>query len=60
MFGIYLPSCDAPTEINTKLTLEWAHKHFVTRVYILFNFLNSMYDNDKITFGCNILELHIE
>ena len=25
-FGVYFPSCTATTKINTKITLEWAHK----------------------------------
>ena len=29
-------------EINTKITLEWARKQFVTRVHILFYFLHNI------------------
>ena len=35
-FGVYFPRCCATREINTKITLSWAHKQFVTRVHILF------------------------
>ena len=36
------PSCVATREINTKITLEWAHKQFVTRVHTLFYFLHDI------------------
>ena len=39
-FGVYFPSCEAKREINTKITLEWAQKQFVTRVHTLFYFLH--------------------
>ena len=29
-FGVYFPSCEAMREINTKITVEWAQKQFVT------------------------------
>ena len=41
-FGVYFPSCAATKEINTKITLEWAHKQFVTRVHTLFYFLHDI------------------
>ena len=39
-FGVYFLRCAATREINTKITLEWAHKQFVTRVHTLFYFLH--------------------
>ena len=41
-FGVYFPSCEATREINTKMTLEWAQKHFVARVHTLFYFLHDI------------------
>ena len=41
-FGVYFPSCEATREINTKITLEWAQKRFVTRVHTLFYFLHDI------------------
>ena len=38
-FGVYFPSCVATMEINTKLSLAWAHKQFVTRVTYIILFL---------------------
>ena len=35
-FGVYFPRCCATREINTKITLLWAHKQFATRVHTLF------------------------
>ena len=35
-FGVYFPRCCATREINTKITLLWAHKQFATRVPTLF------------------------
>ena len=32
-FCVYFPSCEATREINTKITLSWALKQFVTRVH---------------------------
>ena len=40
--GVYFPSCEATREINTKITLEWAQKRFVTRVHTLFYFLHNI------------------
>ena len=34
-FGVYFPSNEAMSEINTQITLEWAQKQFVTRVHTL-------------------------
>ena len=36
-FGVYLPRCFATGEINSKITLSWALKQFVTRVHTLFS-----------------------
>ena len=36
-FGIYFPRCFATREINTKITLSWALKRFVTRLHTLFS-----------------------
>ena len=36
-FGIFFPRCFATREINTKITLSWALKQFVTRVHTLFS-----------------------
>ena len=36
-FGVYFPRCCATREINTKITLSWAHKQFATRVHTLFS-----------------------
>ena len=41
-FGVYFLSCKATREINTKITLEWAQKRFVTRVHTLFYFLHDI------------------
>ena len=48
IFGVYFPSCAAcaTREINAKITLEWAHKQFVTRVFTLFDFLHDITLND--------------
>ena len=35
-FGDYFPGCCATREINTKITLSWAHKQFATWVHTLF------------------------
>ena len=50
LFGVYLPSCIATREIKTKMTFEWAHQQFVTRVHTLFYFLHDItipQKNDK-------------
>ena len=36
-FSVSFPRCFATREINTKITLSWALKQFVTRVYTLFS-----------------------
>ena len=41
-FGVYFTSCEVTREINTKITLKWAQKQFVTRVYTLFYFLQDI------------------
>ena len=38
-FGVYFPRCCATREINTKITLLWAHKQFATRVHTLYIFM---------------------
>ena len=52
-FGVYFPSC----EINTKITLEWAHKQFVTRVHTLFYFLHDI-TNPEMTLKTTIFAQH--
>lgn len=39
-FGVYFTSCEARSEIYTKITFEWAHKRFVMTVHTLFYFLH--------------------
>ena len=41
-FGVYFPSCTATGEINTEITLEWAHKQFVTWVHTSYYFLHDI------------------
>ena len=41
-FDVYFPSWAATREMNTKITIEWAHKQFFTRVYTLFNFAHDV------------------
>ena len=41
-FGVYIPSYEATREINTKITLEWGQKQFVTRVHTLLYFLHDV------------------
>ena len=36
--GAYFPSRFATLEINTRITLEWAHKQFATRTHTLLSF----------------------
>ena len=36
-FCVYFPRCFATREINTKITLSWALKQFVTQVHTLFS-----------------------
>ena len=35
-FCVYFHCCCATWEMNTKITLLWVHKHFATRVHMLF------------------------
>ena len=56
-FGVYFPSCAATREIITKITLEWAHKQFVTRVHTLFYFLHDI-TNPKMTPKTRIFACH--
>ena len=48
-FGVYFPSCAATREINTKMTLEWAHKQFVTRVHTSFYFSHDIRNTQMTT-----------
>ena len=41
-FDVYFPSCEATRETNTKITLEWTQKQFVTRVHTLSNILHDI------------------
>ena len=41
-FGIYFLSFKATREINTKITLNWAQKQFITRVHTLLYFLHDI------------------
>ena len=41
-FGVYFPRCETTMEINTEITLDWAHEHFATAVHTLFYFLHDM------------------
>ena len=36
-FVVHFPRCCATREINTKITLSWAHKQFATRVHTIFS-----------------------
>ena len=56
-FGVYFPSCAATREINIKITLEWAHKQFITRIHTLFHFLHDM-TNPKIPLKTRIFTHH--
>ena len=56
-FGVYFPRCCATREINTKITLEWAHKQFVTRVHTLFYFLHDI-TNPSMTLKTRIFTHH--
>ena len=42
IFWGFFPSCEATMEINTKITLEWAQKQFVTRIHTLFYSLHNI------------------
>ena len=56
-FGAYFPSCDATKEMNTKISLEWAQKQFVTRVHTSFIFLHDT-TNPKMTIKATIFTHH--
>ena len=38
--GDYIPGGEASREINTRIKLKWAHKHFTTTEHTLFRFLH--------------------
>ena len=44
-FGVYFPRCFTTWEINTKITLSWALKQFITRVHTLFSIYMTIYLN---------------
>ena len=48
-FGIYFPRCFATREINTKITLSWALKRFVTRVHASFAMYITIHISYKTT-----------
>ena len=56
-FGVYFPSCAATSEMNTKRTLEWAHKQFVATVHTLFYFLHNIM-NPWMTLKTRIFACH--
>ena len=56
-FDVYFPSCAATREINTKITLEWAHKQFVTRVHTLIYLLQDI-TNPWMTLKTRIFACH--
>ena len=39
-FGVYFLICETTREINTKITLSWVHKQFITSVHTLLYFLH--------------------
>ena len=41
-FSVYFLICEAMREINTKITLEWAQKQFITLVHTLLYFLHGL------------------
>ena len=49
-FGVYFPSCEATTDINTKVTLEWPQKQFVTSVHTLSYFITNPQKTIKTIF----------
>ena len=49
-FGAYFPRCCATRKINTKITLPWAHKQFVTRVHTSINMYTRMVLNSTHQF----------
>ena len=49
IFCVYFPRCFETREINTKLTLSWVLKQFVTRLYSLFSIYIHYKVQDEIT-----------
>ena len=47
-FGVYFPRCFATREKNTKITLSWALKQFVTRVHTLFSIFPNGHEQMKL------------
>ena len=47
-FVVYFPRCCATREINTKITLSWAHKQFATRVTVTYIILYVPQESRKI------------
>ena len=47
-FGVYFPRCCATREINTKITLSWAHKQFATQ-YIHYSIFNRVSADGQIS-----------
>ena len=45
-FGVHFPCCFATQEINTKTTLSWALKQFVTRAHTSFTMNCQRYNSD--------------
>ena len=52
--GVYFPNCEATREIDSKITLVWAQKHFVTRVHTLFYILHDI-TNPQMTIKTTII-----
>ena len=42
-FGVYFPSWEVYREVNTNISLGWAHKQFITTIHTLFYFLHYSY-----------------
>ena len=53
-FGVYFPHCCATREINTKITLSWAHKLFTIRAHILFDIYSIAISYFMNTYTCTI------
>ena len=60
-FGIYFPRCFTTWEINTKITLLWALKRFVTRVHTLFSICSepNHYLNQVLIYHLHKLNIYI-
>ena len=56
-YRVYFPSCGATREISNKMTLEWAHNQFVTRVHTVFYFLHDI-TNPSMTMKTTIFTHH--